>query len=69
MRYYVGVNGEELQVLFNDGSLELEGEQMSTTLHSSGSTEAQISLDGMRHRVHVRPVSYTHLTLPKSDLV
>jgi len=55
MRYYVGVNGEELQVLFNDGSLELEGEQMSTTLHSSGSTEAQISLDGMRHRVHVRP--------------
>ena len=54
MRYYVGVNGEEVQALFNDGSLELEGEHMSATLHPSGSTEAQMSLDGMRHRVYVR---------------
>ena len=54
MRYYIGINGEELQVLLNDENFELEGEHMSATLHSAGSTEAQISLDGMRHRVHVR---------------
>lgn len=54
MRYHVGMNGEEVEVLLEETRLEIEGEQISATLHSLGASEVQISLDGMRHRVHVR---------------
>ena len=56
-------------VCFNGFLLELDGVQIkaSGTLNDVG--VLHVNLGGRRYTVTVIPVSYTHLTLPTSDLV